>query len=96
MIATLNGSVFVKTPTAVIIDVNGVGYEVLISGRTYDFLPEIGDSCFLFVQTVVREDAITLYGFSSKEEKEFFFVAGYCFRHRAEVGIDHSFRDRGT
>ncbi len=74
MIATLNGRVFVKTPTAAIIDVNGVGYEVLISRRTYDTLPETGESCFLFVQTVVREDAITLYGFNNKEEKEFFLL----------------------
>ena len=60
MIATLNGLVFAKTPLTVILDVNGVGYELLISGRTYDALPETGSTCFLFVQTVVREDAITL------------------------------------
>jgi len=74
MIATLNGLVFAKTPLTVILDVNGVGYEVLISGRTYDALPETGSSCFLFVQTVVREDAITLYGFSKKDEKEMFLL----------------------
>lgn len=74
MIATLNGLVFAKMPTTVILDVNGVGYEVLISGRTFDVLPETGSSCFLFVQTVVREDAITLYGFNKKEEKELFLL----------------------
>jgi Holliday junction DNA helicase RuvA len=74
MIATLNGLVFAKMPTTVILDVNGVGYEVLISGRTYDVLPETGSSCFLFVQTMVREDAITLYGFNKKEEKELFLL----------------------
>lgn len=74
MIATLNGTVFAKTPAAVILDVNGVGYEALISGRTYDTLPETGSTCFLFVQTVVREDAITLYGFGAKEEKELFLL----------------------
>lgn len=74
MIATLNGLVFAKTPLAVILDVNGVGYELLISGRTYDTLPEIGAACFLFVQTVVREDAITLYGFGKKDEKEMFLL----------------------
>jgi len=74
MIAILNGLIFAKTPTAAIIDVGGVGYEVLISGRTYDALPGLGASCLLFVQTVVREDAITLYGFQDKEEKELFLL----------------------
>jgi len=74
MIATLNGLVFARTPLTVILDVNGVGYELLISGRTHDALPETGSTCFLFVQTVVREDAITLYGFSKKDEKELFLL----------------------
>lgn len=74
MIATLSGLIFAKTPASVILDVNGVGYEVFISGRTYDALPETGDACFLFIQTVVREDAITLYGFHKKEEKELFLL----------------------
>lgn len=74
MIATLNGLVFAKTPASVVLDVNGVGYEVFISVRTYDALSEIGGSSFLFVQTVVREDAITLYGFNEREEKELFLL----------------------
>jgi len=74
MIATLNGLVFAKTPASVILDVNGVGYELFISVRTYDALAEIGGSSFLFVQTVVREDAITLYGFNEREEKELFLL----------------------
>lgn len=74
MIATLNGLVFAKTPASVILDVNGVGYELFISVRTYDALSEIGGSSFLFVQTVVREDAITLYGFNDREEKELFLL----------------------
>ncbi len=74
MIATLNGLVFAKTPASVILDVNGVGYEVFISVRTYDALSDIGSSSFLFVQTVVREDAITLYGFNEREEKELFLL----------------------
>jgi Holliday junction DNA helicase RuvA len=51
-----------------------VGYEAFISGRTYDALPETGHSCFLFVQTVVREDAITLFGFNKKDEKDLFLL----------------------
>lgn len=74
MIASLSGLVQVSTPGAVIVDVGGVGYEVFISVRTYDTLPEVGGTCFLFIQTVVREDAISLYGFGQKEEKELFLL----------------------
>ena len=74
MIASLSGLLLVKTPTAVIVDVGGVGYEIFVSGRTYDALPETGHACFLHVQTVVREDAIHLFGFHAKEEKELFLL----------------------
>lgn len=74
MIATLKGQILVKTPAALVLDVNGVGYEVFISGQTYESLPDPGDTSFLFVQTVVREDAITLFGFSKKEEKDLFLL----------------------
>lgn len=74
MIATLSGLVLAKSPSAAIVDVHGVGYEVFISSRTYDALPATGAACFLHVQTVVREDAISLYGFGRPEEKELFLA----------------------
>lgn len=74
MIASLSGQLQAKTPAAVILDVNGVGYEVFISTRTYDALAEVDQACFLHVQTIVREDALILYGFSSREEKELFLL----------------------
>jgi Holliday junction DNA helicase RuvA len=74
MIASLSGLVLAKSPHAVILDVGGVGYEAFISGRTYDALPETGHTCFLFVQTVVREDAISLFGFHNKDEKDLFLL----------------------
>lgn len=74
MIASLSGLVLFKSPTVVVVDVGGVGYEVFISVRTFDALPEVGGASFLFIQTVVREDAIILYGFSQKEEKELFLL----------------------
>lgn len=72
MIASLSGTLLVKNPAVVVVDVGGVGYEAAISSRTYDGLPEHGQSCFLYVQTVVREDAIHLFGFVKQEEKELF------------------------
>ena len=74
MIATLTGTLFAKHPDHVIVDVGGVGYEVMISARTYDRLPASGDEAFLFVYTNVREDAITLFGFAYLEEKELFLL----------------------
>ncbi len=74
MIATLSGLVLAKSPSAAIVDVHGVGYEIFISSRTFDTLPATGAACFLHVQTVVREDAISLYGFGRPEEKELFLA----------------------
>lgn len=74
MIASLSGILLVKQPNHVIIDVGGVGYEVLVSGRTYDRLPDTGDEVFLYIYTSVREDAITLFGFAKAEDKELFLL----------------------
>ena len=74
MIAALSGILLHKDPASVIIDVQGVGYEVLLSSRTYDGLPQIGEKTFLHIHTSVREDAITLYGFTSVEEKKLFLL----------------------
>jgi holliday junction DNA helicase RuvA len=74
MIASLSGLVLAKDAHSVVLDVGGVGYEAFISGRTYDALPETGHACFLYVQTVVREDAITLFGFDTKDEKSLFLL----------------------
>jgi len=74
MIATLSGILFYKQPDYAIIDVGGVGYQVLVSACTYDRLPAPGDEVFLYIYTSVREDAITLYGFAEKDEKELFLL----------------------
>jgi Holliday junction DNA helicase RuvA len=74
MIAALSGILLHKDPASVIIDVQGVGYEVLLSSRTYDRLPQVGEKTFLHIHTSVREDAITLYGSTSAEEKKLFLL----------------------
>ena len=74
MIAALRGKIIQKTPSHAVIDVGGVGYEVLISLRTYEVLPDLLQEAQLFVQTVVREDAISLYGFANGEEKKLFVL----------------------
>ena len=74
MIATLSGLLQHKDPASVILDVQGVGYEVLLSSRTYDKLPPTGEKTFLHIHTNVREDAITLYGFTDMEQKKLFLL----------------------
>ena len=68
----LNGKIAEKTPTAVILDVNGVGYEVRISVNTFSSLPDLGQAVKLLTHFVVREDAQLLYGFATEEEREAF------------------------
>src|SRR4030067_1730230 len=72
MIARLNGKLIEKLPTRVIIDISGVGFEVLISSRTYEKLPATGNVTSLNIYTHIREDEIKLIGFDSEEEKDLF------------------------
>lgn len=71
MIAHLNGRLIEKTPTALIIECSGVGYEVKISLNTYSAIGK-DESIKIFTQFIVREDAQILYGFQSIEEREMF------------------------
>ena len=75
MIGALTGTILDRTPTGeVIIDVNGVGYEVTVTGPTLARLGENGATAALRVHTRVREDAITLFGFLTANEKRCFDV----------------------
>ncbi len=72
MITFLHGKLIEALPTQVTVDVNGVGYEVLIPLSSFDKLPQPGHDVKLLTQLVVREDAHTLYGFTSAGERELF------------------------
>ena len=72
MIAFLKGILVDKKPSVVILDVNGVGYQLLVSLSTYDRLPATGAACHLVTYYHVREDAHTLFGFVNAEEKRMF------------------------
>lgn len=71
MIAYLKGKLAYKDPARVIIDVQGIGYEVKISLHTYASLQD-GESCQLFTYLHIKEDAHTLFGFSELAEKKMF------------------------
>lgn len=74
MIGQLRGKILAKQPPQLLIDVNGVGYEIDASMNTFYRLPEIGQEVLLFTHLVVREDAHLLYGFSTQEEKSLFRI----------------------
>lgn len=71
MIGYLNGKVLSVDENTVILDVNGVGYEIACSGTLLDRLIRDGEG-ETFVYTAVREDGIFLYGLNTKEEKKLF------------------------
>src|SRR3990167_2885488 len=68
----LTGQLVEKSPTALVVDVSGVGYQIHIPLSTHENLPTLGQNVRLFIQFVVREDAHILYGFLSQEERSLF------------------------
>ncbi len=72
MIAYLKGTLDSKSPALVVVECGGVGYECLIPLSTYDRLPATGCEVKLLTCHVVREDAQTLYGFASEDERKTF------------------------
>lgn len=74
MIASLTGKIQYIAADRCVLDVNGVGYEVFLSTEGLSRLPERGEAVFLHVHTNVREDAIVLFGFDERSEKEMFLT----------------------
>ena len=74
MIAWLEGNLREKAPTRIVLDVQGVGYELLVPLSTFETLPDLGKTVSLLVHTAVREDAIQLFGFATSLEKELFHL----------------------
>ncbi|HEY2921750.1 MAG TPA: Holliday junction branch migration protein RuvA [Candidatus Binatia bacterium] len=74
MIAQISGTLAQKMPGEIIIDVGGVGYQVLIPLNVFYQLPEIGGAISLQIYTHVREDALQLFGFNDFAEKQVFLL----------------------
>jgi Holliday junction DNA helicase RuvA len=74
MIARLTGILEEKTPEQLIVDVNGVGYQVFVSLQTFSRLPAVHERVSLYVYTHLREDALQLYGFLEEKEKTLFLL----------------------
>jgi Holliday junction DNA helicase RuvA len=72
MIVFLEGEIVAKGPTGVVVAVGGVGYEVAVPTSVLAALPPVGASARIPTRLVVREDAMTLYGFASVDERDLF------------------------
>lgn len=72
MIGRLRGEVVEKHPPLVVLDVGGVGYEVLMPMTCFYDLPEIGNIAQILIHFIVREDAQLLYGFNNEQERLLF------------------------
>jgi len=72
VIGRLHGNLLVKQAPELLIDINGIGYEVSAPMSTFYNLPEVGDVITLHTHLVVREDAHTLYGFATENERAMF------------------------
>jgi len=72
MIAHIRGTILEKHPNQVIVESGGVGYDVTIPISTYSALPEVGAEVRLRIHTHVREDALSLFGFLTQDEKTLF------------------------
>ena len=74
MIALVSGPVAVRRSDHVVVDCAGVGYRLAVSGETLRRVPAVGKHVVLHAHLVVRDDALTLYGFATEEERELFLM----------------------
>lgn len=72
MISKIKGNLIYKNLARILIETFGIGFEILISAKTYEKLPDTGSEISIDTYMHVREDAVTLIGFNSIEEKEIF------------------------
>jgi len=72
MIGQLRGKLIYKQPPLLLIDVQGVGYELEAPMTTFYNLPEIGKDIYLFTHLVIRDDAHLLFGFATEDERRLF------------------------
>jgi holliday junction DNA helicase RuvA len=75
MIALVAGEVYVRRPDHVVIETaSGVGYRLAVSAETLRQVPAAGESVSLLTHLVVREDALSLFGFATEEERDLFLL----------------------
>lgn len=74
MIALISGTVAARRHDHVVVDCGGVGYRLAVSAETLRHVPAVGQPTTLHTHLVLRDDSISLYGFSTEEERELFLM----------------------
>jgi Holliday junction DNA helicase RuvA len=74
LIALVSGTVAARRPDHVVIDCHGVGYRLAVSAETLRHVPAVGQPTLLHTHLVIRDDALSLYGFATEEERELFLM----------------------
>lgn len=74
MIALLRGEVALRRPDHVVVICGGVGYRATVSAETLRHVPQVGEQVSLHAHLIAREDALTLYGFHSEQERDLFLM----------------------
>jgi holliday junction DNA helicase RuvA len=74
VIALVSGTVAVRRSDHVVVECGGVGYRLAVSTQTLRQVPAVGNEVLLHTHLVVRDDALSLYGFASEEERELFLM----------------------
>lgn len=74
MISFINGAIVEKNEGKIVVECKDIGYEIFVSNNTLVSIGEIGDFCKVLTYMQVREDGITLFGFSTQEEKDLFML----------------------
>jgi holliday junction DNA helicase RuvA len=74
VIAVLKGEVLLRRPDHVVLLCGGVGYRAAVSAQTLHHVPPAGEQVLLHTHLIAREDALTLYGFHSEQERELFLM----------------------
>ena len=74
MIAFLEGEIADKQPTRLLLNVGGVGYEILIPLSSYDHLGKVGERCHIITHDHIREDQHVLFGFMTESERKMFLL----------------------
>jgi len=88
MVAYVEGLVLeITEDSCVLLTSGGVGYEVFLPGHLFARLPKKGETAYFFICTVVREDALQLYGFSTWDERETFIVLTSISRIGPKTGL---------
>ncbi len=74
MIALISGTVAARRNDHVVVDCGGVGYRLAVSAETLRHVPAVGQPATLHTHLVIRDDALSLYGFATEEERELFLM----------------------